>query len=456
MAARGSIIQYHGPRGLIYRMKYRDATGKQVQETLGAAADGWTRKKAEAVLADRLAEVRAGYQQPKRALFADYARTWLDDHAKAKQLEEETRKGYESMIERHFVPFFGRMDLSYIEANPELIEKYIRKKGDGQEGEGLSPKTISNHLNLLHEMFKHAIRRRYIRTNPVVGVDRPSVWQKEATVLSQDEINRLIRALEEIEDEASDEKQPMFRTVLVLVTFILLSAFRRSEAFGLRWNDVDLDEGLVTVRRARVRAREKKTKTARSARTVQIGPYTVRLLREHRSWTPFSHDDDFVFCHPFKGTPLEGGNIIKHYLGPAYERAGIRGEGGSKPDFRPFHGLRATSLTHEARAGSCTQAVLLVHEFLSAPNPARAIQGTRSSLVERNAAAFADFARAVTADPSADVGKGHLLGPVAVPGDARVSDLPLLLGKARREVSWPDSGLVQDWDKVQTRASPPE
>ena len=102
----------------------------------------------------------------------------------------------------------------------------------------------------------------------------------------------------------------------------------------------------------------------------------------------------------------------------------------------------------EARARSCTQAVLLVHEFLSEPNAARAIPGTRSSLVERNAAAFADFARAVTADPSADVRKGHLLGPLAVPGNARVPDLPLLLGKARRNVSWPDSGLVQNWDKV--------
>ena len=93
----------------------------------------------------------------------------------------------------------------------------------------------------------------------------------------------------------------------------------------------------------------------------------------------------------------------------------------------------------EAHTRGCTQAVLIVHEFLSEPDPRRDIQGTRRAFVERNAAAFACVVRALTADPNAEVRGGKLLGPVTVPGDARVPDLPPLLGKGKRRVSYSKS-----------------
>jgi hypothetical protein len=71
--AKGSIIEYHGVRvGLVYRIKYRDASGRQVQETVGAAAEGVTRKHAERELRDRLTDVeRDGFRKPKRVKFSD-------------------------------------------------------------------------------------------------------------------------------------------------------------------------------------------------------------------------------------------------------------------------------------------------------------------------------------------------------------------------------------------------
>jgi integrase len=70
------------------------------------------------------------------------------------------------------------------------------------------------------------------------------------------------------------------------------------------------------------------------------------LLAEHWRQSPFQGEDELVFSHPEKGTPLDPGKLARVYLKPALERAGI-----TKP-FRPFHDLRHTALTHEAAAGN--------------------------------------------------------------------------------------------------------
>jgi integrase len=77
-----------------------------------------------------------------------------------------------------------------------------------------------------------------------------------------------------------------------------------------------------------------------SARTRSPSSRSSGRARHYRG------DDDFVFGHPTKGTPLETGKLAKRYLKPALARPGIE-----KP-FRPFRDLRHTSLTHVAAAGN--------------------------------------------------------------------------------------------------------
>jgi hypothetical protein len=75
-----AVIRYEGKRGVVWRIKYRDATGQQVMETVGAERDGVTEKKPEAELRERLVRVeRKGYRRPQRLTFATYAETWLEE-----------------------------------------------------------------------------------------------------------------------------------------------------------------------------------------------------------------------------------------------------------------------------------------------------------------------------------------------------------------------------------------
>src|SRR4051794_32143045 len=71
MPSGACVIPYDGTRGVVWRIKYRDAEGRQVKETVGKAADGWTRQKAERELGKRLDAVEKGLRRPQRRTFGD-------------------------------------------------------------------------------------------------------------------------------------------------------------------------------------------------------------------------------------------------------------------------------------------------------------------------------------------------------------------------------------------------
>ena len=69
----------------------------------------------------------------------------------------------------------------------------------------------------------------------------------------------------------------------------------------------------------------------------------MAALNEHWMASRYRGDGDLVFGHPALGTPIDPGKLTR-YVKRAFGRAGIE-----KP-FRPWHGLRHTSLTFDAAA----------------------------------------------------------------------------------------------------------
>ena len=193
----GSVIRYKGRRTVTWRIRYRDASGQRVIETLGSEPP-WTEKRARDELRNRLADVdREGYRVTGRITFADFADRWAREHLPARGLKPTTEETYRYAIDGHLLPFFGRRRLADI--SPESIDRYVAEK----MREGLAPKTVNNHLLTLRVMLKQAVRWRLLRSNPAADVDHPRIEECDLRVLSEEDIARLWRAYEQLEAEPS-------------------------------------------------------------------------------------------------------------------------------------------------------------------------------------------------------------------------------------------------------------
>src|SRR6266540_3630530 len=126
---RAAVVRYQGKRGAIWRIKYRDAAGKQVQETLGPEPP-WTERKAQRELGKRLAAVDDGFRKPERTAFADFTERFIREYLPGRNLKPTTSENYGYILRQHLLPFFGDLSLAEIEARPELIDAYVALKSE--------------------------------------------------------------------------------------------------------------------------------------------------------------------------------------------------------------------------------------------------------------------------------------------------------------------------------------
>jgi integrase len=338
----GRVWRYEGTRGVVWRIRYRDASGRRVLETLGKEP-AWDRKRAEQELRRRLVDIeREGYVHPEKVTLAAFSERWLTEYLPGRRLKETTVSGYEQMLRKHLLPALGHYTLQELERKPELVDRYVTLKIQA----GLSPKTVTNQLLCLQVVLKRAVRWRLISRNPVSDCDRPRVEQPELHVLSEVEIARLLTAYRELEAEAKAETKMWWQIACTLTFVCLGTAMRRGELLALRWRDVHLLEGRLHVREALVNGKFTSPKSRSGRRTIDLGPRTLALLQEHWRMSAYQGDDELVFCHPQLGTPLDPSKLTRIYMCVALERAGI-----TKP-FRPLHDLRHTALTYEAASGN--------------------------------------------------------------------------------------------------------
>jgi integrase len=346
------VLRYDGSRGTTYSIKYVDAGGRQVRERLGKASEGWTRRKAESVLRRRLVDVeRDSYRKPDPVSFESFAREWLDTYPVAREHRRTTRADYRAMVENHLIAWFGSKRLA--EVTTADVDAYVAGKRRGKEP--LGPRTLNLHLTRLNSIFDAARRRGIVASNPVSDAERPRVPKSRWTILSPVEIAEVMRAFDELVDEAESEAERRWRQTARAMTVAMQYAwFRRGELLGLRWRDVELshpDGPRLHVRETWVRGHRSDPKTDDGARTIAVEKVLAEELWQHRRRSHFAGDDELVFCHPLKGTPVPSG-----YFGPivkaALERAGVE-----RP-MREFHDWRHTGITNAAAAGMSPLAIM--------------------------------------------------------------------------------------------------
>jgi integrase len=283
---RGSaVIRYDGARGTVWRVKYADASGRQIQETIGAERDGVTRKMAEAELRERLVRVeRKSYRRPKALTFEQFAETWYAEGQHSRGWKPATLKVYRNALNAYLIPAFGPTRLDGI--RPRDVAAFIRDattRPQGKFDRPLSAKFVNLLLNVTHAIYDKAIGEELVQTNPIVGVQRPKVQRRRWRVLEPVEVARVLKALE-------DERA---RTVFLTLT---LTGIRRFELQSLRWEHINLLDATLRVR---------ESKTEEGERLIALSPALADALAAHYAKTTFKADENYVFGHPERGSKLD-------------------------------------------------------------------------------------------------------------------------------------------------------
>ena len=127
----------------------------------------------------------------------------------------------------------------------------------------VSPATFNGDRRALHSFFEWCLRQDYCPTNPVARIASAKVERLEPVILSLGQIKGLLGA-------AQDHKDG------VLVPYMSLALFcglRPKELERLNWDDIALDEKLVTIRGAAAKLRER--------RIVEVTDNAIEWLRAH-------------------------------------------------------------------------------------------------------------------------------------------------------------------------------
>ena len=249
-----------------------------------------------------------------RTALGDWLDLWMDNEIKPRRAET-TVNGYQNIIRKHMRPALGAVRLSGL--TPELINGYYRWLSDEK---GLSPNTIRKHHALLHTALRAAYRQGVLTANPAERAAPPPPTSTDVVYYTPAHLSRLLKKV---------QGHPLELPVKLACHLGL----RRSEVLGLRWRDVDLQTGLISVRWVRTtvgyRVVEKPPKTADSCRTLSIRALggLLELLRDlqaqrGRDGIPCSPDDYLVLdregkpWHPNVLSTDLAGFVSAHHLPP--------------------------------------------------------------------------------------------------------------------------------------------
>jgi integrase len=294
-----------------------------------------------------------------RVSLADYARSWL---AQQGHLAPRTVEIYRNQLERHILPevddsIVSLGDLSLNELTPEVIRSWYQVLVVNR-----SKSTAAKAYVRLRQILNQAVDDERILRNPCRirrgGVERHEE-QRFATMPELLEIAAL----------APERYQ-------VLILTAGLGGLRQGELFGLRRRDLDLEKGVVRVRRKRLRLDsgqviENETKSGAGQRTVALPEQLIEELRTHMEEFTEKDATAYVFTSE-TGQPIDRNNFRKRIWIPIATAVGLE-------DLR-FHDLRHTAGTLAARTGATTKE-LMVRLGHSSPN---------ASLVYQHASADRD------------------------------------------------------------------
>lgn len=280
-----------------------------------------TKKEAQAALSEVIGDVRRGtFVASSKQTLEQYLGEWLVTIRPT--VRPSTWSSYERNMRVHVMPRIGTYPLQAVDA-AAIARLYTALLEDGHRGvngyakpanvetnrrpTGLSPRTVAYIGTILHRALGDAVRWDRLVRNPCDAVKRPKFATASSTVKAWDAAN-LTKFLEQSaayigKGRAPDRYYPLW-------ALLATTGLRRGEALGLRWSDIDLKAGALSVAQTVITVDHEQMigtpKTDAGARAVELDSKTVAILKDHRRSQAEERllmgagftDRGFVFCLP--------------------------------------------------------------------------------------------------------------------------------------------------------------
>lgn len=271
---------------------------------------GVTRREATTKLAEVKQRIGITPPDPGRRTLSDLIDEWL--RAAAPSLRPKTLYTYRRICELHILPTLGQVRLTKLD--PLRIERVLST---------IPARRQAQHAFMcLHRACVFGVRWRWLSENVMDRVQRPVHRARRPTLWTKDQLCAFL--------EGSQE-----HWLYPLFLLVLASGCRLGELLALRWSDVDLDAGTITIERTLQRVCGQvlvgQPKTSAGKRTVTLPTEAIQVLRQQYGRLVLSGlATDLVFPN-HRGGPLHH-STVEHALQRVCVRLGI-------PPMTP-HGLR--------------------------------------------------------------------------------------------------------------------
>ena len=269
--------------------------GRERKRILGPAS----KLKSEAAAWKEVERLRLGRKGSPETV-EQLAQHWKEKESSRRAFStSETISGY---LANWVVPAWGSRLLNEVKAVD--VEDWLAKLD-------LAPGSKKKIRDIMHLLYEHAIRYEFTERNPISKVRQGGKRLGTPTRLDVKQLRALLEAL------------PARERLMVLLDFG--TGLRRGELSGVKWQDIDFEEKVLTPMRSIVKQHVGDVKTEASKKQIPLDDGLVAELLAWRNETPYAADSDYVFASPkMKGKqPYWMSKIMQLYIKPVAAKLGI-------------------------------------------------------------------------------------------------------------------------------------
>jgi integrase len=280
----------------------RDVNGKRLRRYFTANSEAEAKK----ILTEQEYLLQQNsFLIPSDMTFGEFLNYWFDNYVKIKN-EETTQAEYRRVLDKYIIPKLGNIQLQKL--MPHHIQSYYKYL---MEEVGLSPNTVYKHHANIRKALDYALKQKFVSTNVADAVELPKKVEFESNTYT----------VEQLEELLEKSKDTYLEVPIALAVYLGL---RREEIVGLRWEHVNFEERVISIKEVRVRADKKivtkKPKTKNSQRMLYIPDGLYDILKQWKDKQEYYKrlfgkkyvESDYV-CTYFDGRPIKPDKLSKRF-----------------------------------------------------------------------------------------------------------------------------------------------